>query len=697
MTNAGNKRDEASFGPCRAEFTGDELVIGNDVIQRCWHVRDGRLVASSLKDLRSGFEWLAIPSNRPAPVEASPREGASSLLFAAEPARPAAVSQEGLSVMLAAEDGSLTYRFMIFPGSAGVTMQLLAQGAADGAQASSAAKDEASGIETIQAAQRDRLPEADVLERLELSPKHLQLTQVELVDQTDINNELVHEKSWLLHPSQSLELQGNLFFLEEPVGGNGLIFIKLAPLPAVRPVACQADLIVDASSNHFRSGGQPYDAQHPGFPLRYRVAMAGHCGDETGEGYPFAVLAYTGGRLGRIAELQKYQRQFRPYVAGRDGTFLSNTWGDRSQDKCICEAFMLEEVAAAAKLGVDVVQIDDGWECGRTANSAAVVSQKKVWEGFWAADPNFWKVDTTRFPHGLESVIAAAAAKGMKMGLWFGPDSANDFANWRKDADLLLDIHRRLGIDYFKIDGVKARTKLSEANLRRFFQAVSEQSGGKIVLDLDVTAEVRPGYFGAMEVGPLFVENRYTDWHRYWPHQTLRNLWKLAHHVDPCRLRMEFLNYSRNQNLYVDDPLAPSEYDPAYLFATVMFASPLGWFEISRLPAQYFKQVPPLVRRWKAIRDRLFTGTIYPIGQEPDGASWTGFISVCQGANDAYILLFREVNQQAAWTCDLPELPTGRYSCTRLAGSGSLHISGGKLSARIPQPRQFLLAHVKTA
>ena len=107
---------------------------------------------------------------------------------------------------------------------------------------------------------------------------------------------------------------------------------------------------------------------------------------------------------------------------------------------------------------------------------------------------------------------------------------------------------------------------------------VLRESAGRIVFDLDVTAQLRPGYFGMIGTGPLFVENRYTDWHKYWPHQTLRNLWQLAWWVDPCRLRMEFLNQSRNTEKYADDPLAPSRYAPDTLFATVFFANPLGWF-----------------------------------------------------------------------------------------------------------------------
>src|SRR5690606_35823746 len=147
------------------------------------------------------------------------------------------------------------------------------------------------------------------------------------------------------------------------------------------------------------------------------------------------------------------------------------------------------------------------------------------------------------------------------------PDSADDFANWRKDADAILALHREHGVDYVKIDGVKAHTKRAEANLWSFFRTVLEATSGAVVFDLDVTAEIRPGYVGLMAVGPLFVENRYTDWRRYWPHATLRNLWQLSWWIDPTRLRIELLNHLRHAEQYGDDPLAPARYTPAYLFA----------------------------------------------------------------------------------------------------------------------------------
>ena len=207
------------------------------------------------------------------------------------------------------------------------------------------------------------------------------------------------------------------------------------------------------------------------------------------------------------------------------------------------------------------------------------------------------------------------------------------------------------------------------------------ESSGAVVFDHDVTAAVRPGYFGVPRVGPVFVENRYTDWHRYWPHETLRNFWLLAQHVDPIRLRMEFLNHTRNAHLYDGDPLAPHLYEADYLFASVMLASPLAWFEVSNLPERYIATAKPLIATWKQHRERLFSGDIIPIGDTPDGTSWTGFVSVHRDGSD--VLIFRERTQTSEATIQLP--PAAIKDVTRidrLAGEGSLDVAGASRGFR---------------
>jgi len=522
--------------------------------------------------------------------------------------------------------------------------------------------------------------ETDVLDSLTLAPLHLRLTQVTLQDQTDNHNELVSDNEWLLHPSEGpLLLSGCLFCVEDVLTGAGLIFLKEAPLPPARPVHSPHDLHVQ--------------------PGERRFTLAGHGADATGEGYAFVALAYTGGAAGRTAALQQYQRCLRPYVPSRDGMFVSNTWGDRNRDGRINAAFMAQEIEAGACLGVDMIQIDDGWQSGATSNSIRAESSGGVWEGFYAAQENFWAVNPERFPDGLEPLVQAAREKGMRFGLWFAPDSSSGFAHWRRDADTVLRLHRELDIGYIKIDGVKLRSKTGERNLKAFFHDVLAESAGHIVFDLDVTAEVRPGYFGLMQPGPLYVENRYTDWRKYWPHQTLRNLWKLTHYIDPVRLRMEFLNHARNIGKYTGDPLAPSLYAPDYLFATVMFSSPLGFFEVSKLPGTYLAEAAPLISVWKEHREAIFSGTILPLGAAPDGVAWTGFASIAPDHRSAYILIFREASASAEWRVTLPFLPDVNQSVAGLSLGGdgeAVLLPGREIGITIPKPQRFLFARVRS-
>ena len=664
---------------CYARLDGDELILGNRHVERRWRVREGLLYASSFVDRASGRQWIAREAGEPSlypPVVMVDEPRTVELVTRQVTDHPVETPSFVAELMVRGTMATLTYEFQIFPAVAGVAMRLRISTPAPASLTARAAPAEATpsieptGVEAAPKPSPGHALVPDAIECLILSLPHLRLTRVQLQDQTDHHNTLAFENDWLLFPAQEhLYTSGDVFCIEDVLDGEGLAFVKIAPLPHARVVQTPHDLRLDGD----------------------RLALLGHgIGDAAGIGYASALICYQGGRPGRTAALQEFQRQLRPYVSGRDGLLLTNTWGDRSKDGRISESFMTREIEAAARLGADVVEIDDGWERGRTANSI----HGGVWLGFWAADERFWEADLSRLPNGLAPLVQQARGRGMQFGLWFGPDSANDFENWERDVEVLVDLHRRVGVNYFKLDGVKIRSKLGETRFGQFCEKVLSRSAGRIVLDPDVTAETRMGYFGLPHAGPVFVENRYTDWRRYYPHSTLRNLWMLTHYVDPLRLRMEFLNNARNADKYGDDPLAPGRYSPAYLFATVMFASPLGWFEVSNLPADYIGEVSKLVALWKRHRDGIFAGPVIPIGDEPSGTSWTGFAAVAPDRRSAHVLAFRELNDQADWTTRLPLLAKGEYRARVIWGNGKCTMRHRELSVRIERPRDFLWLRV---
>jgi alpha-galactosidase len=520
-----------------------------------------------------------------------------------------------------------------------------------------------------------KLEQGEIVERaISFDTWHVKLTLVELMDDTDRHNELTQTKTWLLQRSErELSLSGNLFVMQDSFSKRGKICIKQAALPHARPTKITEDVKVQVS-----------DTGWDFFLISHNF-----------ESHSWKVLDFEGGQNEITKALHTWQSEQRPATkCHKTPLFLSNTWGDRSRDSCISEVFIKKEIDAAVQMGVDVVQIDDGWQNGITSNSSLATEKEGLWEGFWASDSSFWSANLERLPNGLEPIIDYSKVNNIKLGLWFAPDSYNEFVNWEKDRNFIIDTYQKFGIEHFKLDSIKAKTETANKNLQNFFTSVNELSNGNIVFDLDITAGVRPGYFGALQVGPLFLENRYTDWGNYWPHQTLRNLWKLSHWIDPKRLRMEFLNNTRNPQCYEGSPIAPIKYSPATLFATVMFSNPLGWFEISNLPKEYIAEVAPLVKLWKDCRAELFSNYIIPIGKEPDGIEYTGFISEPANGSNGYVLVFREMNDSDFFELDISQAGYQLKDVEVLFGNGDIQVSGNKLIFQINEKHGFVFGKI---
>ena len=502
---------------------------------------------------------------------------------------------------------------------------------------------------------------------LSFAAPHLVVRASTPIDRTDLRAELLDEREFAMPTCETMEyLRCGVLDVREAFTGRGVVFLKLAPMPESRSDPDAFDFVVNPAT---------------------RAVMA------VPTGYPLAMLAYSGGEVGRLRALRDFHRSLWPRKPGRDGVLLSNTWGDANRDSRINEEFLLKEVDAAADIGVEVVQIDDGWQKGRSKNSSQS-NGKGVWNGYWAADPEFWKPDPVRFPRGLRPLTDAAAKGGMSIGLWFGPDSTGDAANWERDADCLLAFYREFGIRHFKIDSLKLHTPTAFAHNRDFFAKMLRESEGRMSFDLDCTAEVRPGFLGGMPVGPLFVENRYAhrkeDKRVYYPHQTLRSLWMLSHVLDPVRLRMEFLNPAKKDEAYGDDPLRPSMWPAETLFAITMLSSPLAWMELSDVPEAVRARWRPLIAKWKRERDALHGCVAVPVGGKPDGEAWTGFVSVGDNGG-GYALIFREGNARSGWRLDLRDyFASAAISASAISGSGTASAVGGVLEVDIPERFGYL-------
>lgn len=384
--------------------------------------------------------------------------------------------------------------------------------------------------------------------------------------------------------------------------------------------------------------------------------------------------------------LRSYQKTARRQM----GMVMMNTWGDRSQDGRVSEQFCLQELDKAARLGITIYQIDDGWQQGK---SPASVVEGGSFDDIWART-GYWDVDPVKFPHGLSPIVEKAKGLGIEIGLWFNPSVQEDLADWERDAAVLIGLYKKYGIRIFKIDGLVIPSKTAERNLRSMLDRVREETGDDVVFNMDVTNGRRMGYNWFAEYGNIFLENRYSDWGNYYPYKTLRNLWQLSRYVAPERFQIEFLNPWRNTDKYPSgDMFAPANYSFDYIAAVSFAAQPLAWMEASNLPEEAF-YVGDILKKWYGLAPAIHGGTILPIGEEPSGRSWTGFQSITDSKH-GYIIAYRE-DTPTARGCIKTWLPEGKRVRFRpLLGSGKPFRAkvgpGGIIKINLREPNSFAL------
>jgi len=258
-----------------------------------------------------------------------------------------------------------------------------------------------------------------------------------------------------------------------------------------------------------------------------------------------------------------------------------------------------------------------------------------------------------------------------------------------------MHFYNTYGIRYFKLDGVKIRSKLGEMRFIKMLEELTDRTKGDMRFNLDVTAEDRFGYMYQSQFGTLFVENRYTDYVNYFPHNTFKNVWNLARVVPTRRLQMELLNTRRNTEKYEGVLFAPNSYSPDYLFATVMVANPLFWMEMTNLDDEDAKVLAQISSVYKNYKKELFNSRVIPIGLMPNGMTFSGY--ACKNMEDkSYnLILFREATEQDAYTYKLPaDLDNLNMEIIYQSAPANVAINGDSVTVKFSDKRSFVWVRV---
>ena len=325
----------------------------------------------------------------------------------------------------------------------------------------------------------------------------------------------------------------------------------------------------------------------------------------------------------RELAIKRFDRARFPVDPKRDIYIMANTWGSGAgKPESLAasdEKNILRQIESAFDLGIDVQQIDDGWQGDNQYEQ--------------------WSIWPPRYPKGWTRVRDRARARGVKLGLW---------AAWTIGLDDLIETHDKGGFRYYKIDFAKLDTYDKLEDLTSRMRKLIEHSGHTVRVNWDVTENpARVGYFYARDLGNIYLENRKPmepEHVVYHPYLVLRDAWQVAKYTNLNRFQVTIQNPER-VNRQVSDAYLHSH---AYTVAIALMASPIFFQETHYYTDEAREEIRPLLATYKKHRDEMYRGYVFPIGSKPDNASWTGFQNVPATDGSGYLMIFREIGAASA-------------------------------------------------
>ncbi|MBI2914826.1 MAG: alpha-galactosidase [Firmicutes bacterium] len=614
---------------CYVAVADGRLVIGNSLIERSWDCKNGHFGTVSFVDKTSGREWVpAAYGGQETTVRHS--GGAFNLAGSdsfdriefeieiqvetplASPGIRTTVTlgTTGMNLPKGEHLFAIKKHFLIYPRVPAVR----------------------SYVEIGADTEIDGLSPGTV-DSVRLAADELLATAIQLHDDTDNTNLLVTRRKRRVLPRMVQCFAGNILLVENAKTGDGVFAVKESPVHDSQLFPGIYDLRVNPLSIE----GMGFDRTKPGGFRRSYGAVLG---------------VYRGGEAYGIAALKEYQKARYKLVPERDYMITTNPWEGHIQN--INEGAILGELDCARELGLSHLQIDYGWF------------------GHYMTD-----FDREKFPNEFVHVRSRADEAGIKLGLWMNPmgvwsgsPMVKEHPDWvavdgkRRPVESFRFVDPVLGMDlcsdgFFEhmkqlISGYRVtygivNPKMDMFQLDRYqtqlgdlydhyeayerLQQEVRELHPDIAFIQDVTVGKRPSYDFALEYGIITLENRYLIGRagRYYPHQTLNNLWQLAPYVPPQKLLIE---------VHHDAP----GYSPSYTFAIAMFANPMFWEALASMSPGDRHELKSLIALYKEHRDAIFSGHILPVGEEPSGSSWTGFQSHDFATSGGYAIVFREAH-----------------------------------------------------
>ena len=293
------------------------LTIGNSLIERKIRIDEWGITPLSLTDQAARKIWAENESEMTIPNPF----GDMKWTCRADIEDHNGMADQHLAVHIRwqNDDGRYVERvFEAYPGIAAIHMRVTAAGSGVW-RADAHEKAEYTGAETVYSAKKaENCAPADAIDLMVLPRGHYSLHEVRLIDKSDQNDTLVREsvRPVYNHGWGHEEAEGNLFIFEDRLDGSACMLVKEAPTTASMLGRGECDLYIQKNKY-------------------VQLLGNGLNGQELDEGGTYAYGSTM--LVGKADEIeQEWRKLYRAMWHGEEHVrVLSNTWGDRNQDKAV--------------------------------------------------------------------------------------------------------------------------------------------------------------------------------------------------------------------------------------------------------------------------------------------------------------------------------------------------------------------------
>ena len=596
---------------------GKTLIVSNGITERTWKITDEGLLTTSIKNYNTGKIWNGAKAEVQCDWSYDGWIGngqkANLISITANEANDDGYTSQHVEVVAEFEypnvEAFVKYVIWIYPNVSGVRTQVYIKGNNDRIEPGKTTVDENS--KNIYRGRVDYLP---------INSKNMIRFYAGYYNDTqhrNTNNTPILKEETLLQPFSDKEENwwANIYVAEE--NNEGIIIVKESH-KCVNQYGVETGTFISDTKGIYNTGTSL---------LPEEISK-----DEYKWFWGSWTIPYKGDETNRQLALKRFDRKRFPINVDRDMYSLVCTWGHslnpRDGRNAATEKEVLNELDYVKEINVDMLLIDDGWQISLKSTNAS------------PDEGQGWKPAPSNYPEGWINVGEKSKKLGIRLGLW-------GVAQEMPANDMIWN-YEHLGMEQLKLDFAVLGTHDKLANLVDTVRKFQKATNHKCIISWDLTEiDARYGYFWAREYGNLHFMNRkpFTPVNvLYVPHLALRDFWQLSHFNNLNKYQL-VIQHAKASNKISDAHKHPE----IYCVSTALMGIP----EFMAIPRYYQpedrKEIAKLMSIYKKHQENIFTGFVFPLGNEPNNKSWSGFQSIMENnENEGYFIIYRELENNEA-------------------------------------------------